>query len=92
MSTPGADTNGAAEVCIPINETGTFLGASLDGTSQASNTTNAQEHRDKLEAEVAKYGKIIAQSSTNNSPVVGSGLASSTVPDRVSDPRGLYPS
>lgn len=92
MSTPTVDTDGAAGICIHISETGTYLGASSDGASQASNTTShAQEHRVKLEAKMSEYGKIIAQLPTNNAPVVGLGLASSTVPDSASHPKGPYP-
>lgn len=91
MSTPTVDTDGAAEMCIRITETGIFLGAPSDGALRAPNTMSlAEEYQVKLEARVSEYGNIVTQPLTNNPPVVGSVLASSTVLDRASDPQGLY--
>lgn len=90
MSTPTVDTDGAAEMCIRITETGNFLGAPSDGALRAPNTTSLAEEYVKLEARVSEYSNIITPPLTNNPPVVGSVLPSSTVLDRASDPQGLY--
>lgn len=90
MSTPTVDTDDAAEMCIRT-ETGNFLRAPSDGALRAPNTTShAEEYQVKLKARVSEYSNIITQPLTNNPPVVGSVLPSSTVLDRASDPQGLY--